>query len=691
MPKITLTNNAAINIDVTSADGNATLNKYLKSALTLKPAEALDGILNQPVKDLNPSGFPITLTTTGSASFAVKQTTLGVSLDLSGAIGLAQKDDKDGFLKKLQLPAAPDSSGIVSVGLKAKVTVSPLATSGDFTFGLAAGTTASLTAYHVCGANETVKDGVTSAAKSLTIPHDLSDLNSIASGAICEIGGETSIKFSASAVYSFFNAPLVSAAIPNLPSFDIKAVGSGTLAASATHKSGHTLTIAKLDSGLLHLSVSLKTTDDLEASLTLSTGITAKIGDTDALGFLLGLINPNSAAMADDLAKQMPDADKFKADIKTAVDSALSNSLAASLKAALDTSETKNRLFLFEIDPAKLDGTSGPALEEALTGDFTALTRDKAVFKGIRLLDSALTITNDTTHSLTLHLLGIFNATSIHEFVKTSKFNYVTGSNEIVLSDKRIDIGINNLTPEKLRTLLAKQVTLTLPASANTPAAATPITVSYLYRKASTSRELMRQFANTLTYLGAPEAALANGKLAEALDDYGNCALSLSLGLTQQQCSSLFLDAATQPRKFAKYLEVREGAELTIFDGLLDDPATSFRPKLLAAGEETWQHLIDAGAFPNQEVVLKDELGMTDTEAAQSFTDVITTSWWCQAMADYSEALKEQKSLEDVGKKVVEAANFGFDEPWMILAAWTLAGKPAVKVQFATGLPNLKH
>ena len=88
--------------------------------------------------------------------------------------------------------------------------------------------------------------------------------------------------------------------------------------------------------------------------------------------------------------------------------------------------------------------------------------------KGVEPLDSALTVTAIRTHRLALHLLGVFNAASINNFVAKSKINFTSDTHEIVLSDETINVIDDNLDAEKLRQLVLKDITLTLPASART-------------------------------------------------------------------------------------------------------------------------------------------------------------------------------------------------------------------------------
>jgi hypothetical protein len=57
-------------------------------------------------------------------------------------------------------------------------------------------------------------------------------------------------------------------------------------------------------------------------------------------------------------------------------------------------------------------------------------------------------------------------------------------------------------------------------------------------------------------------------------------------------------------------------------------------------------------------------------------------------MAAYAKALANGQSLIAAGKEVVNESNDGYNEPWMILAAWDLAGRPAIQAQFVTSLPE---
>lgn len=679
MPTISLTNNTGLDITASSADGNATLNRYLKEILTFKTPPSLDQVANQPVSSLHELAFPIKLAATAVGKFAVEGATLSVQVGASASIGLLQGSDEATFFSLLNMKPDAGSSGLVSFALTGTVSAGPTVGAGDFAFGITNNTAITLTSFYQAAAKDSLGVAVQKALSTLTVPHDIADLQSLRPGAICQLDAAGSLSFSVSLTYSFLNDPLAAASIDKLPPFSINATAGATLEATATHIADHTLTIARLQNGLFQLSVSLTKTDDFETSLTVSAGLAANIGTQDALAFLLDKINPGSASEADAIASQMPDAAAFKADIKAAIDSALSAALGVSLKAGLDRSTARNRLFVFEIDLDRLDGQARTALQAALAGDFIALTKAGAKLAGITQKDSGLSYVTSSTHALALHLVGIFNASSINQFVSASTVDFTKDTHELVLSDESIQARINNLDGEKLRRLVLKDITLTLPASANTPEVPTPITLVFLRREASTKPSTLRQFANVLAHLGAADAAEAQTLLSEKLTNYGVCSTALALSLNPAQCGLLFAGNDGANGWWA-YVQQFCQAERLILSG---DPDSQFRLRLFQADQKTWSDLRDAGASANMMPILRS-IGILATQAELVVTDVITGLWWAAAMSAYASALAKRQSLAAAGKEVVRDANLGFNEPWMILAAWNMTGRPAIKATFVT-------
>jgi hypothetical protein len=685
MPTIQLTNNTTLKITASSADENATLNRYLKNPLVFLAPAGIDTIVGQKVGALDPAVFPLTATVAAGGQFAIKETSLNVQLNASASLGLLTGDDKDDFFSSLQIAGNSAVAGLVSFGFQGALGAGPTVAAGDFGFGITSGTTVTLTNFCMVAGADTFGETCQRAMTGLTIPHDIDDLKSLPANAICQIEASSSLQFTASVTYSFLNAPLATASISKLPSLALNATAGATLEATATHTADHTVTIAKLPDGRVHLAVSLAKIDDFETSLTVSAGLAAKVGSRDALAFLLDKISPNGTAEMAKIAADMP-AEKLQqmgSDIKTAIDAALNSSLRASLKATLGESKSENRLFLYEIDLTALDSDSTAALQSALAGDFTNITKPAVVLAGIRELDSALTITSRAEHSLTLHLLGIFNWESTNAFIEKSKVDYTKDTHEIVLSDETIKIATNNLDAERLREVVVKGVTLTLPASANTPEAKTPIKLVFFERKAATRSSTMRQFVNVLQASGTPSAAGASALLDRNLENYGTSSLYLGLNLTPPQCRQLFIDRAGNAYDWTYYLRHACSAAATILDGDGDSVSAS-RLKLFRAEEAFWKELKDAGAAANQARLLADR-GIAQTAEV----DVLTFIWWASAMEKYAKALVGSQSLVAIGKQIVKDGTQGFNEPWLVLATWEMLQKPAINVVFTSSMLKL--
>lgn len=684
MPTINLTDNTDAILTASSADDNATLNRYLESIVSFKAPPSFSTIAGLLVKDQHELDFPISLSATGEGKFAVEKTTLDIQAGATASIGLLQGADESSFFSALKTTGDPASAGLVSFAVAGTLTAQDSATPGDFTFGITSGASFTLTSYHAAAAGDKLVDAVKAAVEGLTIPHNITDLKSLPAGAVCSLDGNSSLKFSASFTYSFLNDPLVTVPLGSLPSFDINASASATIEGTVTHISDHTLTIARLPGGLFNISVSLTKTDDFETSLTVSAGAEAQIGSQDALAFLLDKINPNSAAEADAIASQMADAAKFRSDIKSAIDTALAASLAASLKGALDLSTSRNRVFVYQIDVDALDNSGTSAVQAALTGDFTALTAAGADLKGVKQLDSALTITSTHTNTMALHFLGIFNAASIDKFIAASTIDFTADTHELVLSDETINVVNNNLDAEKLRRLVLKDMTLTLPASANTKDVGTPITLAFIDREGSTGQSKMIQFTNVLSYLGSSRSAAAQALLNQQDGHFGVCALSLGLALSPGQCRSLFI-GADGPYAWQDYVAAFCAAEKAILAG---DPDSAYRLRLFNADRQAWDDLHQAGTRSDIVPILL-RLGLDEAQAEIGVEDVMTAVWWADSMAAYATVLAKNGPLADVGKKIVKDANKGYNEPWMVLSAWSLAGRPTtITTEFVTSLPE---
>src|SRR5262249_15988058 len=117
MPSINLTNNTTLNITASSADGNATLNKYLTHPLTFLTPGGWNAIVKSEVRDLDKAAFPLMASAAGAGAFDLKGTSLALAAGASVSIGLLTGDDASDFCGSLKWNRDPSATALVSFGL----------------------------------------------------------------------------------------------------------------------------------------------------------------------------------------------------------------------------------------------------------------------------------------------------------------------------------------------------------------------------------------------------------------------------------------------------------------------------------------------------------------------------------------------------------------------------------------------
>src|ERR1035438_192388 len=117
MPGIQLTNNTTLNVTASSADGNATLNRYLTNPLSFIPPAALNAIAGTKVEDLDPTAFPIAASAAGEGQFVLEGTCLDVQPGASASVGLLTGDKAADFFSSVQWTGDAAAAGLVSFGL----------------------------------------------------------------------------------------------------------------------------------------------------------------------------------------------------------------------------------------------------------------------------------------------------------------------------------------------------------------------------------------------------------------------------------------------------------------------------------------------------------------------------------------------------------------------------------------------
>jgi hypothetical protein len=168
----------------------------------------------------------------------------------------------------------------------------------------------------------------------------------------------------------------------------------------------------------LHVGLYKKKGTTLQASFTAAAGLGAFEGQSE-------LINAFFQAVAPGIDASILQSDD-SGDIEQALSGSIDRSLAISLNAACSAAVSDEAAFAYAIDISDVNQATKDALASTLLGDWSALTK----LPNARKLRNIITETLETGFSLNVNLLGIYNFSSVGDFIKSMKVlkNDVDGS-----------------------------------------------------------------------------------------------------------------------------------------------------------------------------------------------------------------------------------------------------------------------
>jgi hypothetical protein len=673
MPSIKLTDNSSLAI-VSNGRSPSYLQTGLEFLFSHLSPEFKDAETKQ-VGDLDAGSFPLVLMAAVPGAFNLPSATLNVKQNDSAALDLLTAGKKREFLKALNLDEdfAP---ALISFAFKSGLESGPSGTVGDFTFGLTSGQGITVATYASVAMNDSFIDVTRSAIDGLTLPHGLDDLRRLPQGNICQVQGKGSLKFSASVQYEFLNNALATAPFEIFSdALTLNAQSGPTFQISVEHSDAHQLTIASLGNNKVRVGVGLTAEADVEESLDFSLGITPEIGTHDALQFLVERISRVPDKDLKKVREALP-VDKqveLNGQIKKVLQDATKGGLLSSLHTALKQSKERNHLFVYDIDLSALDTASTAAVEAALKGDFTHITAAGASLAGIKEVSSVSTLTLTTTHTLTIHLLGILNFSDVSSFVQKSKVGLNADSGEVILTASDIKISQNTLDPDHLREILTRSAMITIGAACSPQVPDFTFKMVFFLKKARVSASDLQQFSNVLTAVSSSSAQTAAALLQGSPKQLQDVFLYLSLDLKKETSVSIFLG-----RTYDDFVLAGQKALTTILAG---DPDSAGRLPLLSVDLAFWKQLSEAGDRPN----ILQLLATRGINNEASATDFLSVDWWAQAMGKVATALANKQPLLDAEKDALKKSEGGFDEPWALLATRLLAGSPPIdsKLTFA--------
>ncbi len=235
----------------------------------------------------------------------------------------------------------------------------------------------------------------------LSIPQDAIYTNDV-SGTV-KIGGSWSLPVSVNQLSLADAALPFNAGVAVNPALTVGVKGDIALTAEFNVR------FRRVAANLLRIGVYKKQGTTYEASFTAGAGLAANAGNTDLIDAFFAAVAPGVS-----LSGLAPgDA----ADIQQVLNDSLDRSLAISLNTACSAATSDEAAVVYEVDISAADNATGKAIDDALSGDWTGISR----LPNARKIRNAIVDTVETGSAFTVNFLGLYNYRSIADFVRTMR------------------------------------------------------------------------------------------------------------------------------------------------------------------------------------------------------------------------------------------------------------------------------
>ncbi|MDE3179445.1 MAG: hypothetical protein KGM47_07250 [Acidobacteriota bacterium] len=540
--------------------------------------------------------------------------------------------DPDPFGEPVEI--APGNA-YVGFGITAKVTASASGSVGGVMPGFKAGGSVTLSNYRLFAATAaapSIGSAIAATINGFVIPYDLADLGAMTPGLIALKEGKGTITFSAAVDLATVVNPLaaVSSEILN-NAIELQAGASIPLTASFELSGDYQIRVRKLDARRVELGFYFERGSDLEVSAAASLGVSAAAGTTSLVGSLIGAISPSPAL---DLEGLNLSPDQIGA-LDDALKQAIDRELQLGIQAQLGLLSSGGEAFLIEADLGSLAPESQAIIEEALRSNLTPLLKnEKPLPGGLTLKSSVLTQARESSFSLKINLLGLYNYGSFSDFLANSTVATDEASGAVVITDKvsasRIGLSAALLTDEnrmKLRSVLAESLLLTVVYRCGAIVKQPDLAASYWFfdLDPSAGRQQITDHLNALAALGfggahSPPAGIEN---------FGRTALYLSTGYDDRAVRALFLNPDGSARSQDEYVDAgRQAMQAVLLPGGVNDV------RRMALSNPYWPQVESASG--NTSLLAQVFPDAPQPAVADVFGDWFVISNWADAMSKAS-------------------------------------------------------
>ncbi|HEY7304471.1 MAG TPA: hypothetical protein VH601_10175 [Bryobacteraceae bacterium] len=698
MPDITINDSLAATADVKIRD-DAPLAKSGLGSLSFA-AIPLIGELDKPVDQCSFKSATFGLKLTNPAEIAVQTA-------FAGALGLINSSQEtlfDGDPFAPRIPIAPGEAW-VRFELDTSVTGKFTVPANGFGVGFQGITKVGLSTYTLLTASSgtlpSLRDAIKAALENYSVTKDAAAIRSQRTGTVnsSELSGAVTLTGSYSLPISV--APLASANLPFNHSLTVRPETTLELAAQISITGDFIFRCHKVSKTEAHLGLYKKRGTTLSVTLIAESGIEAGTGQRDLIGTFFGAVLPGidveKAGLTGEDARN----------IQGALKSSLDHSLSIALNAACTASRADESAIVYSIDLAQGDkNQTDSALASALAGDWTLLD----ALPNARPLRNILKQTHESGNRIAINLLGVYNAGTLADFVRSCTVLHDENGQIAVLDRieaKRVAVAGTPYTAdtERLRSALAECFLATFTYTAGSRIEGTLRQNYARYKAAMPALEMRHQIllARALNLLGDGDW---DRILASQAATFDHVRFSIVCEYDLDGIMRVFFPDPPTRLPFIRSVLEETGRKTKA--ALLDPDEPSGRARLAALNSDAiWTELNKTGntaAFGS----IAELKTYNQPEIQAIAADWIDITWWADAMAKVAPKLsdvlaalqasnqpdptadqnlmKKREALAEVLGAVARRSQSAFGDGWGLAVLFRLsAGAPHVSLDYAWG------
>ncbi|MDR3748056.1 MAG: hypothetical protein P4M04_07885 [Acidobacteriota bacterium] len=584
-----------------------------------------------------------------------KGTKVTVKSDVSGGFSVFTHDDGKLFGDDFtpEVPIAEDQCWM-SFEIDATVDGKLAATVDGVGVALEGTTAACFTTYSLLKAQNgrfpALKDAMRAALQNYSVSCSAGAIRAQRPGTVNVSDLKGTIKVSGSYSVPINVSALASASLPFNYSIDVNPGGTVQVSGSIALTGQFVVRSHRVSDTELRLGVYKKKGTTFTASLTAGAGLGVDAADTDLMGKVLGAVFPGvdlqKAGITGKQAKSLEDA------VGDCVDHSLSLSMNASCSASL----TDEAAVAYSIDLSAANAQeTDAAIASALRGDWTSL----AALPNAKPVRNIFRETEKAEHKIVINLLGIYNAETVNQFVKTCTILH-DADGQVLITDKATasQVAVASVpflaNADKLRSALAEGflATAAYVAGGSGSPGGTKLkefsaAQNYFRFQDKVSAHDMRQ----QIVLGKALQLIADGswdKLLASQNTFGHAKISATATYDTAAAMKLFFKDPSQ--RAARPLAELESIGRQVMIAFIDPSDATGPARIRVLNDDaTWNAMDQTGAVASFGA-LDGLKHLSPNELADVGVDWSDIRWWADAMVKVAPKLSDMLAALEQSK-----------------------------------------